>query len=82
MIVGNNRFISWGATVNPMDVTDTYAEQLRPDPSSPSGLATVYQGRLEPVIPIPETFRQNNPGSGTPDNLSVVPPGGRSRRRR
>jgi penicillin G amidase len=76
VIVGNNRFISWGATVNPMDVTDTYAEQLRPDPSSPSGLATVYQGRLEPVIPIPETFRQNNPGSGTTDNLSVVPPGG------
>jgi penicillin amidase len=76
VIVGNNRFISWGATVNPMDVTDTYAEQLRPDPSSPSGLATVYQGRLEPVIPIPETFRQNNPGSGTPDNLSLVPPGG------
>ncbi|HEX2373906.1 MAG TPA: penicillin acylase family protein, partial [Actinomycetota bacterium] len=26
VIVGNNRFISWGATVNPMDVTDTYAE--------------------------------------------------------
>jgi penicillin amidase len=76
VIVGNNRFISWGATVNPMDVTDTYAEQVRPDPSSPSGLATVYQGRLEPVIPIPETFRQNNPGSGTPDNVTVVPPGG------
>jgi penicillin G amidase len=76
VIVGHNRHISWGATVNPMDVTDTYAEQLRPDPSSPSGLATVHQGRLEPVIPIPETFRQNNPGSGTPDNLTVVPPGG------
>ena len=76
VIVGNNRFISWGATVNPMDVTDTYAEQVRPDPSSPSGLATLYQGQLEPVIPIPETFRQNNPGSGSPDNLTVVPPGG------
>ena len=76
VIVGNNRFISWGATVNPMDVTDTYAEQVRPDPSSPSGLATVYQGQLEPVIPIPETFRQNNPRSGTPDNLTVVPAGG------
>jgi penicillin amidase len=76
VIVGHNRFISWGATVNPMDVTDTYAEQVRPDPTSPSGLATVYQGKLEPVIPVPETFRQNNPGSGTPDNLTVVPPGG------
>jgi penicillin amidase len=76
VIVGHNRFISWGATVNPMDVTDTYAEQVRTDSTSPSGLATVYQGKLEPVIPIPETFRQNNPGSGTPDNLTVVPPGG------
>ncbi|HZA82398.1 MAG TPA: penicillin acylase family protein, partial [Actinomycetes bacterium] len=76
VIVGHNRFISWGATVNPMDVTDTYAEQLRPDPASPSGLSTVYEGQLEHVIPIPETFRQNNPGSGTPDNLTVVPPGG------
>jgi penicillin G amidase len=76
VIVGNNRFISWGATVNPMDVTDTYAEQLRPDPTSPSGLSTVYQGRLEHVIPIPETFRQNNPGSGAADNLTVVPAGG------
>jgi penicillin G amidase len=76
VIVGHNRFISWGATVNPMDVTDTYAEQVRPDPTSPSGLATVYRGRLEPVIPIPETFRQNNPGSGTPDSLTVVDPAG------
>ena len=76
VIVGNNRFISWGATVNPMDVTDTYAEQLRPDPTSPSGLSTVYQGQLEHVIPIPETFRQNNPGSGTADNLTTVPAGG------
>jgi penicillin amidase len=76
VIVGNNRFISWGATVNPMDVTDTYAEQLRPDPTSPSGLSTVYQGQLEHVIPIPETFRQNNPGSGAADNLTVVPAGG------
>ena len=41
-----------------------------------SGLATVYMGEREAVIPVPETFRQNNPGSGRPDNLTVVPPGG------
>ena len=76
VIVGHNRFIAWGATVNPSDVTDTYAEQVLPDPSSPSGLATLYQGQLEPVIPIPEVFRQNNPASGAPDDLTVVPPGG------
>jgi penicillin amidase len=76
VIVGHNRFISWGATTNPMDVTDTYLEQVRPDPTAPSGLATVFQGRLEPVQAIPEVFRQNNPASGQSDDVTVVPPGG------
>lgn len=76
VIVGHNRFVSWGATTNPMDVTDTFLEQVRPDPSSPSGLATVFQGRLEPVQAIPEVFRQNNPTSGRDDDVTVVPPGG------
>jgi penicillin amidase len=76
VVVGHNRFISWGATVNPLDVTDTYLEQVRSEPSSPSGLATMYQGRPEPVVPIPEVFRQNNPGSGRPDDVTVVPAGG------
>jgi penicillin G amidase len=76
VIVGHNRFISWGATTNPMDVTDTYLEQVRPDASAPSGLATVFQGRLEPVQAIPEVFRQNNPTSGRDDDVTVVPPGG------
>jgi penicillin G amidase len=80
VIVGNNRFISWGATVNPMDVTDTYAEQVRPDPSSPSGLATVYQGRLEPVIPIPETFRRTTRGRARPTTSPLCPRAGPSRR--
>ncbi|HZD02405.1 MAG TPA: penicillin acylase family protein [Actinomycetes bacterium] len=76
VIVGHNRFISWGATTNPMDVTDTFLEQVRPDASSPSGLATVFQGQLEPVQAVPEVFRQNNPTSGEPDDVTVVPPGG------
>jgi penicillin amidase len=76
VIVGHNRSIAWGATVNPSDVTDVYAEQVVADASSPSGLATMYQGQREPVIPIPEQFRQNNPGNGTPDDLTVVDPSG------
>ncbi|HEX8134792.1 MAG TPA: penicillin acylase family protein, partial [Actinomycetes bacterium] len=76
VIVGHNRSIAWGATVNPSDVTDVYAEQVERNASSPSGLVTVYQGQREPVIPLPEQFRQNNPGNGTPDDLTVVPPGG------
>ena len=75
VIVGHNRFISWGATVNPMDVTDTFQEKIVPDPTSPSGLSTVFKGNLEPIIPIPEVFRQNNIGGHIPNNITVVPPG-------
>lgn len=75
VIVGQNRDIAWGSTVNPMDVTDVYAEQLVPDPASPSGLSSLYLGHREWVIPIPETFRYNQPGNGTPDDVVVAAPG-------
>lgn len=63
VIVGHNRDIAWGATVNPMDVTDTYLEKVVPDATSPSGLSTIYQGNPEPVVPVPETFRYISGGS-------------------
>lgn len=72
---GYNRHLAWGSTNTLFDVTDTYQEQLVPDAASPSGLSSVYQGRLEPVIPIPEVFRANQPGDGRPDNLVTVPAG-------
>jgi penicillin G amidase len=75
VIVGHNRFIAWGATVNPMDVTDTYQEKIVPDSTSPSGLSTVYLGNLEHVVPIPETFRYNSGGSlATATAADGVPP--------
>jgi penicillin G amidase len=73
---GQNPWIAWGSTTNPMDVTDTYLEAVRPDPTSPSGLSTLFSGQLEHVLPVPETFRANGPGNGTPDDVAVVPPGG------
>ena len=75
VVLGQNERIAWGATVNPMDVTDTFQEQVVPDASSPSGLSTMYLGTPEPVIPIPEVFRYNIVGDGEADNLVVVPPG-------
>jgi penicillin G amidase len=75
VVIGHNRWIAWGATTNPMDVTDVYAEQLVQDGTSPSGYSSLYQGTNEWVIPIPETFRFNQPGDGTPDNLAVATPG-------
>jgi len=81
VIIGHNRWISWGATTNPMDVTDTYLEQVVADPSSPSGMSTVFDGKPERVIPIPETFRYNDNGQvvtataadGVPPATLIVP---------
>jgi len=66
VILGQNRRIIWGATTNPLDVTDVYQEQVVPDAASPSGLSTVYQGQQEPIIPLPEVFRYNT-FDGAPD---------------
>jgi penicillin amidase len=75
IVIGANRRITWGATVNPMDVTDIFAEEVVPDPASPSGLSTIYQGRMEPVIPIPESYLVNVSTAASPDTL-VAPPSG------
>jgi penicillin amidase len=74
VIVGHNRFISWGATVNPMDVTDTFQEKIVHDSASPSGLSTVFKGNLEPIIPIPEVYRINAGGNIVPAPPGSVPP--------
>jgi len=71
VIHGYNRRIAWGSTNNLVDVTDTFSEQVIPDPGSPSGLSTLFKGVPEPLIPIPETFRANAGGS-----VVVIPAGG------
>jgi penicillin amidase len=75
VIVGQNRYIAWGATVSPLDVTDVYQEQVVPDASSPSGLSTVFDGTLEHVVAIPESYRVNVIGDHVADDLAPVPPG-------
>ncbi len=75
VIVGHNRYITWGATLNPMDVTDVFQEQIIPDPTSPSGLASVHLGNSEPIIPIPEVFFVNQLGNGVADDVVSKQPG-------
>jgi penicillin amidase len=59
VVLGQNRYLTWGETTTGFDVTDTYLEQLIPDVSSPSGLSSLYMGTLEHVIPVPVTFKAN-----------------------
>ena len=74
MLIGNNDRITWSLTTSFTDVTDVYQERLVPDSNSPSGLSTVYQGRLEPVIALPQTFRVNTPADGVADSVNAVAP--------
>ena len=75
VILGNNRRLAWGATVHRMDATDVFQETIVPDPTSPAGLGIVYDGVVEPIIPLPQVYRVNVM-NGTPDTVVPVPPGG------
>jgi penicillin amidase len=76
VVQGYNSRFAWGTTNNAVDVTDTFQEQVVPDPNSPSGLSTLHEGVPEPLIPIPESYRVNQVGNGVPDDVVPVPPGG------
>jgi len=65
--IGHNQKIAWGATNNRLDVTDTFQEQIAPDPTSPSGLSILHDGALEPINPLPQQFFANLI-DGVPDN--------------
>ncbi|HUJ13638.1 MAG TPA: penicillin acylase family protein [Thermoanaerobaculia bacterium] len=82
VIQGQNEHIAWGSTVHPMDVTDLYQEQLVPDTSSPSGFSSLYLGKKEAVLAIPQVFKVNNfagglttvaPSSDVPAATLIVP---------
>ena len=76
VVLGHTDRVAWGATTNPLDVTDAYQEMVVPDSTSSTGFASIYKGAREPLIGIPETYRVNNRGNGTPDDITVVPPSG------
>jgi penicillin amidase len=59
IVQGQNAYMTWGSTVNPADVTDTYEEQVVPCETSAAGLCTIYLDKPEPIVPIPVEFRVN-----------------------
>lgn len=64
VVLGHNTHIAWGATTNPMDVTDTFSETLTVSTESPIGLGIVNGDDTHPIVPIPETYRYNTFGGG------------------
>lgn len=68
VVLGCNPIACWGATTNPMDVTDVYLEELVIDPQSGLPVATLFDGQPEPLVIVPQTFRVNVL-DGQPDTL-------------
>jgi len=71
---GQNARIAWGSTVNPLDVTDVFAEHLVLDLDSPTGLAVLNDGERRPVEAVPQLYRVNRRTPGEVDDLGLVPP--------
>lgn len=72
VIVGQNRYVTWGTTSDPLDVTDTFEETLVVDADG-AVVATLHEGEAEPVQVFPETYRFNVVGDGEPDELEEAP---------
>lgn len=72
VVIGCNRRLCWGTTVNPLDVTDIYEEELIVDLDTLTPTHTVWEDRLEPVEVIPQTYLFNPLDPGTTDGLEVA----------
>lgn len=70
VILGHNEKIAWSATVNPLDETDMYQESVV---ERDGKLYSNYQGKLEPVVAIEESYKVNRVGDGVPDNFEDAP---------
>ncbi len=68
IIQGCTLYYCWGSTVHPMDVTDTFMEQLE---TNNFGLPThiVHNGQKEPLLWIYQSYYANQIGDGVMDNL-------------
>ncbi|HUV14134.1 MAG TPA: penicillin acylase family protein, partial [Acidobacteriota bacterium] len=70
--LGCNSQICWGATVNPMDVTDGFEEKLSVDFLALALKGTVFDGEVEEAVVIPQIYRANRADSGVPDDLEQL----------
>lgn len=60
---GCNDRVCWGSTVNPLDVTDVFQERLAVNFLTQRVTGTYFDGKVEPVIAIPQTFKVNQTGN-------------------
>lgn len=73
VVQGHTDRIAWGSTVNPLDVTDFFEEQIVPDAASPVGLSVLSNGKKVAPFPVLQTWRANTVGNGVTDDLVTIP---------
>jgi penicillin amidase len=78
VILGQNEHISWGATTNPMDVTDLFFDELHAgqacEPLDPPAFVCIFSaGEFHPVeVNLTVRYRANQIGDGVLDNTAVA----------
>ena len=73
VILGQNEHITWGATTNPMDVSDVFQDTLIVGGCEQSLACIVSDGIQHEVLIDVTQYSANNPGDGILDNVTVVP---------
>jgi penicillin amidase len=76
IVLGQNRFVTWGETTTGFDVTDMYVDQLAPAPTA-SGLVSVHKDGTDAVTRIPLSFKVNllDGLANGPDTILTLAPG-------
>ena len=76
VILGQNQHITWGATTNPMDVSDIFSDTLKvglPDCFAIGALACIESDGVHHAVTIEAAvYRYNIVGDSIPDNLVVA----------
>lgn len=70
VILGQNERVTWGATTNPMDVTDLFRDRIvRRGPGCAAAFCIESEGALHPVVVQVATYFANQPASGVLDDV-------------
>ena len=74
VILGQNERITWGATTNPMDVSDIFSDTLTCVPNIPLPTCSIFSDGMPRAVTIEiAQYFANDPNSGTPNDVNPVP---------
>ena len=69
VLLGCSKFACWGFTVNPLDVTDFFADEILATGSLPFPTHTVHDGVPEPIQAVYQSYFVNVVGDEVEDNV-------------